>query len=215
MLRRGGGTEVRWFDIPSCFVFHTINAYEVDDQIVLRAVRYRRLFDTGAGDPLSNGGQLWEWTVNLTAGTVSERQLDDRLQELPRINPNRLSTPTRYHYALTADGYSSADHAPEAVMKYDDSTGLHQLRLARPGTTPSEAIFIPRPGAGGVADGGLAEDDGWIAYFSYDEHRGASDLVILDAGDFTGDPVATITLPIRVPFGFHSSWIPFINDLPG
>ena len=34
------------------------------------------------------------------------------------------------------------------------------------------------------------------------------DLVILDANDFTGKPVATIALPQRVPFGFHGSWLP-------
>jgi carotenoid cleavage dioxygenase len=30
-----------------------------------------------------------------------------------------------------------------------------------------------------------------------------SDLVILNAQDFTGEPVARIRLPVRVPFGFH------------
>jgi carotenoid cleavage dioxygenase-like enzyme len=33
-------------------------------------------------------------------------------------------------------------------------------------------------------------------------------MVRLHAQDFTGEPVATIHLPARVPFGFHGSWIP-------
>jgi carotenoid cleavage dioxygenase len=37
--------------------------------------------------------------------------------------------------------------------------------------------------------------------------RGAADLVILSAQDFTGHPLATVHLPVRVPLGFHGSWI--------
>jgi carotenoid cleavage dioxygenase len=44
--------------------------------------------------------------------------------------------------------------------------------------------------------------------FVYDAARDGSDLVILDAADFAGTPVCVITLPQRVPFGFHGSWIP-------
>ena len=44
--------------------------------------------------------------------------------------------------------------------------------------------------------------------FVYDEARGGSTLVILDAARFDGPPVATVALPQRVPFGFHGNWIP-------
>jgi carotenoid cleavage dioxygenase-like enzyme len=37
--------------------------------------------------------------------------------------------------------------------------------------------------------------------------RGATDLVVLAAQDFTGDPVARVHLPVWVPLGFHGSWI--------
>ena len=44
--------------------------------------------------------------------------------------------------------------------------------------------------------------------YVYDATTDRSDVVILAAQDFTGDPVATIHLPVRVPFGFHGSWVP-------
>jgi carotenoid cleavage dioxygenase len=37
--------------------------------------------------------------------------------------------------------------------------------------------------------------------------RGAADLVILAAQDFTSQPVARVHLPARIPPGFHGSWI--------
>ena len=62
-------------------------------------------------------------------------------------------------------------------------------------------IFVPRaPDAG--------EDEGWLLSFVYDAKTDTSDLVIVAADDFTGDPVATVHLPQRVPFGFHGNWVP-------
>ena len=43
--------------------------------------------------------------------------------------------------------------------------------------------------------------------FVHNPDRGAADLVILAAQDFTGDPVARVHLPARIPLGFHGSWI--------
>ena len=64
-----------------------------------------------------------------------------------------------------------------------------------------EPVFVPRTAE-------AAEDDGWVLAYVYDAHRNASDIVILHAQDFAGSPVATIHLPVRVPFGFHGNWIP-------
>ena len=38
------------------------------------------------------------------------------------------------------------------------------------------------------------------------DQGGRADLVILDAQSFAAPPVATVHLPVRVPFGFHGNW---------
>ena len=42
--------------------------------------------------------------------------------------------------------------------------------------------------------------------FVYDAAEDTSELLILAADDFSGDPVARIGLPRRVPYGFHGDW---------
>ena len=65
----------------------------------------------------------------------------------------------------------------------------------------SEAVFVPSaPDA--------AEDDGWVLSLVYDADRDTSDLLVLNAADFTGEPEAVVHLPQRVPFGFHGNWVP-------
>ena len=70
-----------------------------------------------------------------------------------------------------------------------------------PDATAGEAVFVP-------ASPMAAEDDGYVMAFVHAPDRGAADLVILAAQDFSGDPVARIHLPARIPLGFHGSWIP-------
>ena len=85
-------------------------------------------------------------------------------------------------------------------MKHDLDRGTSEVR--RPtGTLAGEAVFVPR-----TTDS--AEDDGWVLSIVYDEARDASDLVVLNARDFTGEPQAVVHLPQRVPFGFHGNWVP-------
>lgn len=185
---------VRWFDIDPCYVFHVANAYDSADgkSVVVQGARYRELWrnDGGFGD----SAVLWEWTLNLDDGTVTERQLDDRAVEFPRIDDRLAGLPARY--AVTVAG--------TALVRYDLTSGAaEEHRFAGPDATggPGEAVFVPSPN--GPAD----EASGWYLAFVYDAARDSSDLVILDAADFAGEPVARIRLPRRVPYGFHGNWI--------
>lgn len=184
--------EVRWFDIDPCYVFHVANAYEVGGSIVLQAVRYPELWRDSGG--FNADGVLWSWTIDLGAGTVSERQLDDRAVEFPRIDDRLTGLPARY--AVSA--------GPTSLLRYDLREGTAAEHTFGAGTSagvPGEAVFVPS------GHGGADESNGWYLGYVYDPARDGSDLVILDASDFAGAPVARIRLPRRVPFGFHGNWI--------
>ena len=183
---------VRWFDIDPCYIFHVANAYETGNSLVLQAVRYPQLWRGNGG--FDADGVLWGWTIDLATGTVSERQLDDRAVEFPRIDDRLATLPARYAVSV-GDG---------RLVRYDLSTGdgvEHAFDSAAGPGGPGEAVFVPS--ASGPAD----ESSGWYLGYVYDPARDGSDLVIIDASDFAGPPVARIQLPQRVPYGFHGNWI--------
>jgi carotenoid cleavage dioxygenase len=70
-----------------------------------------------------------------------------------------------------------------------------------PGRSAGELVFVP-------AGPDAAEDDGWLLGFVHDAASDRSDLVVLHARDFGGEPVAVVHLPVRVPVGFHGNWVP-------
>lgn len=187
---------VRWFDIDPCYVFHVANAFETTTasgiRINLQAVRYPELWrDSGGFDA---DGVLWSWTIDLHAGAVTERQLDDRAVEFPRIDDRLATLPARYAVSV-GDG---------SLVRYDLSTGSaveHRFGTPESPGGPGEAVFVPS--TTGPAD----ESSGWYIGYVYDPARDGSDLVILDASDFAAPPVARIKLPHRVPYGFHGNWI--------
>ncbi len=138
--------------------------------------------------------------------------------EFPRVDPRRHTVPHRYGYGVVAppEGYTGgaarlhlteqgAPAGPHRVgaglAKYDLERGTSEIRWNAPGEDSGEAVFVP-------ASADAAEDDGWLLSYVFDPARGASDLVILAARDITGDPVARVHLPVRVPLGFHGNWVP-------
>ncbi len=193
MPRDGSNKDVVWYDIDPCYVYHPMNAYEDGDEIILDVCRMAHSMTLDRPDvpPV-----LYQWRINQATGKVSERQLDDRTVEFPRVPDAKVGLPYRYGYtAEFADGLPAA----AAFRKYDQQTGTstaHDLK----GRMGGEPVFVPAAGAS-------AEDDGYLLSFAYDPTEDKSELVIVDASNVEADAVARVHLPTRVPFGFHGSWI--------
>ncbi|WP_327704408.1 carotenoid oxygenase family protein [Streptomyces decoyicus] len=207
VMPRAGG-PVRWVEVAPSVVGHTLNAYEDGTGIVIDVIRHPEGFDirnVGSSRPT-----LDRWTVDLADGSVREERLDDRIQEFPRLNAQYVSRPYRYGYSAAVELYAPpagpGDDRPDegfssALLKHDLTRGTTEAHeFGRYGAV-GEGVFVP-------ADSPAAEDDGYVMAYAYDPERGASDLVLLSAQDFTGEPVARIHLPVRVPLGLHGSWVP-------
>jgi carotenoid cleavage dioxygenase len=199
MPRDGGADDVTWFETEPCYVFHSLNAYDTDDgAIVLDVVRYDKVFDQDLRGPTEGHPALYRWRADPGTGKVSQEQLDDRMQEFPRVDERVVGRRHRYGYAPR---FLEGDDGlgPSELLKHDLDRGTTQAAAFGTGREPGEFVFVPRG-----AD--AAEDDGVLMGFVYDAATARSDLVLLDAAGL--ETVATIHLPARVPNGFHGNWIP-------
>jgi carotenoid cleavage dioxygenase len=193
----GDLSRLRWIEAPSCYVFHVMNAFDDGDAVVVDIVRHPRAFDRKRSGPGEGAPVLARWRVDRSTGRLSETILDERGCEFPRFNDAFAGRSYRYGYTVSLG--ESDPYGP--VLKHDVARGRAEAHHYGAGRASLEPVFVARPGA-------TEEDDGWIMSYVYDATRDASDVVILDAQDFAGPPVATITLPVRVPFGFHGNWVP-------
>jgi len=198
--RDGGDADVLWMDVDPCYVFHPLNAYETGREIVIDVIRHERLFDRDPLRPSESAPTLWRWTVDLPSGMVTERQLDDYIQEFPRIDDRYKGSQHRYGFTTAVRPDNGGLFAGPALLRHDLLLGRTDVHEFGPGRETGEAVFVPR-----AAD--APEGDGWLLSLVYDRQADRSDLVVLDTADFAGDPVATVRLPVRVPHGFHANWI--------
>jgi carotenoid cleavage dioxygenase len=193
-----------WCEVEPCYVFHPMNAHEdAAGRVVLDVCRYERMFQRDLHGPFGDSmATLDRWTIDPRTRKVSATRIDDRAQEFPRCHPGRNGKPYRYGYSVAVDGAGFP-----AINKIDlDSGAVTRVEMG-PGRHAGEPYFVPRTGA-------LAEDDGWLLSYVFDQGRDASELVVLDARSPADAPIARVLLPARVPYGFHGSWIADGSDWP-
>ena len=198
----GVAADMQWFDIPTCFIFHTMNAYEDGDHVIVDAARYDALWVHGSRD-FNHPAYLNRYTLNLKTGAVSVTPVDGQATEFPQINRGQWGRPYRYGYGLTIgvnDGQINYDSAT-GYIKFDLQTGSSQRYGLERGVSPAEPFFVPAAGA-------TAEDHGYLLSYVYEPSTDSSDLWIMDATQLSAGPVARVKLPVRVPFGFHGEWVP-------
>jgi carotenoid cleavage dioxygenase-like enzyme len=206
LLPRDVGTaaDIVWAPVEPCYVFHPLNAYDTaDGRVVLDVCRYEKIFDLDRRGPFGDTlATLDRWTVDPATGTTTEERISERYQEFPRHADGVGGRPYRWGYttALNRLDLDPTLEAFGATHKIDVETGEVIVHDHGPGRGGAEPVFVAREHAS-------AEDDGWLMVLVHDATDRHSELVILDAQDVAGPEVARITLPQRVPDGFHGNWV--------
>ena len=166
--RRAEGNTIRWFETDPFYMYHTINAYEEGDEIVLVGCRIEdpvpRSRDEQSDLPrltyLQLDPYLCTWRLNLKTGLTKYDVQDDVPSEFPRTNDTTLGMRQRYSYnpriarqpQLLFDG----------VIKYDLEQNNSQTFAYGDQRWGGETVFAPKPGA-------TAEDEGYVLTWLYDD----------------------------------------------
>jgi carotenoid cleavage dioxygenase len=200
--REGRGSEVVWCDVDPCYVFHPCNAYETGDgRVIVDVVAHDTMFAESTQGPDSRTVRFERWTIDPAARRVERKVIDNAAQEFPRCDERRTGKPYRYAYAVPLARHAD-DFVPGAhLIRHDLQAGGRQVHEFGAGRCAGEFVFVP-------AHADAAEDEGWLMGYVIDTAKPATELVILDARNFAGPPQAVVTLPHRVPAGFHGNWIP-------
>jgi len=198
---------VIWIDVPTCYVYHVLNAYDDGPSVVLDVVRHAKTFVDGRveADPALPPPALERWTLDPDLRRVTIDTVDALGQEFPRVNPRYEGYRHRYGYGVRLGAPAASEPGRLGgpsfgdLLKYDLQTGTTQTHRVGEGCAAGEGVFVP------VGDG---EDEGYVLAPVYDDHTQLSHIRVIDATDFGGAPVAKVLLPVRIPFGFHGSFVP-------
>lgn len=184
---------------PSMFVFHHVNSFYRDGQLLVDLLAYpdASVIELLSMENLRSGGEipmpkLTRLIVDRESGTFDAQILSDRGLELPRIAPGFQSREYQWIYGVTRE------QSPfyNALVKLDPSTGATKI-WQQEDCFAGEPVPVLQPDL-------TQEDSGVVLSVVLDSRRERSFLLVLDAHSFT--ELARAYVPNVVPFGFHGAY---------
>ncbi|CAK4586355.1 unnamed protein product [Aphanomyces euteiches] len=214
VVERTSMTHVATFEAATPFYFfHSINAFDDGDDIVLDLVHYEdsRIVQEFAIPTMLDGkcfsipsryaryrlnnlsahrGHVLAPFPKVGAPKLAAAPL---LMELPTIN-ERFRHCKAYQFVYAVNVTDKSSRFFDSVVKLDVNTGDVLTWAPGDGFFPGEPMFVPNPNE-------EAEDAGVLLTVVLDGHGKRSYLVVLDAKDLS--VVARVEAPVVVPLGFH------------
>lgn len=207
VISRAENRVVAKYASESFFCFHQVNAFDIEDGVVIDLSRYQNADILNFNDvslfdivPLK-GCSLSRITLNgLNDAMLSYPKVSKDVDgkdiltcgfEAPAINPKFSRKEYRYAYGINT--VCSDDENRVVLMKVDVGNGK-KLEWGQNNTLVCEPIFVPDPR-------GLEEDDGCLLSVIADTNEMRSSMVVLDAKTMT--EVTRAAVPMLTPLGFH------------
>ncbi|CAL8102626.1 unnamed protein product [Prunus armeniaca] len=165
--------------------------------------------------------RLYEWRLNMVSGDVEEKNLTgtDFSMDFPFINEQVTGLKHKYGYTQVIDSMASSDcgmgkygSLAKLYLEESNSTSFVEGKCEdlikveyhkfEENNFCSGSVFVARHGGKG-----MEEDDGWIVTFVHNEETDVTQVHVIDAKKFESEPIAKLTLPQRVPYGFHATFV--------
>lgn len=197
----GDASEIRWVDIPPQFAFHGLNAYRDGDDVVLLVHRQEEAFGV-RGDLVDSFLTRWRIGTGGAELTFSDDRVSGLVMDLPTHDRRRSGRPTRHGWCATfAPVTAPYGFEPSGICHIDTETGTEDTWVPDEHSRAGEAFYVP-------ASDGAPEGEGWLMTYVWNRGSDRSSFAVFDAMDVATGPVATVDLPVRVPYGFHGLWVP-------
>ena len=208
--RMASGDKIRWFDADPCYIYHIINSWEEENEVILDVCRMSSPVPSQEVRQKLSGpyGTMLAWLkldacyhryrFNLETGETKEERKEDLLSEFPVINNRYGGLPSRYSYHVTLADTDVILF--DALVKMDSLTGTSQKFKFPEGCFGSEVQFAPRHNSN-------AEDDGYLISFVTNMESMKGEIQIFPAEDLSKGPLCRLIVPQQIPPGFHSSFV--------
>uniref|UniRef100_A0A1D1Z999 Putative carotenoid cleavage dioxygenase 4, chloroplastic n=1 Tax=Anthurium amnicola TaxID=1678845 RepID=A0A1D1Z999_9ARAE len=197
--------DMRWFDVPGFNPVHAINAWEEDDGDTVVLVAPNVLSVEHALERMELVHSCVEMVrVDTKTGAVSRAPLSAGNLDFGVINPAYQGRRSRYAYLGVGEPQPKVAGVVKLDMEKKGKEGgdcVVARRMYGLGSFGGEPFFVAAPDEGGE------EDDGYLVTYVHDEGSGKSSFLVMDARSPELEVVAEVSLPRRVPYGFHGLFV--------
>ncbi|KAH9321152.1 hypothetical protein KI387_015791 [Taxus chinensis] len=196
---------MKWVEVPGFNFFHSLNAWDEGDDIVLIAANSYPVEHILERTHLVHS-TVEKVRINLSSGIVCRTPLSSKCLEFGVVNGRFLTKKNRYAYMSIGSplpkisGLVKLDFEKEETGDAEECVVASRLYGER--CFGSEPFFVPRS-----SDLNAEEDEGYVVAYTHDEGTGVSKFLVMDAQSPTLEIVASVELPVRVPYGFHGLFV--------
>jgi all-trans-8'-apo-beta-carotenal 15,15'-oxygenase len=212
--REGEGAPIA-LEAPARFMWHSINAFERDGEILADFIGYGEPDHFIGPDPAVQAimqgrrggsfrpGQPVRYRIDPGRKTLREEILDPGNAEWPRIDERTWCRPYRLAYF---NGSRPGEFFWSTVQRFDTHSGRLDRFAFAEGQYCGEPVFVPRPGSAFASE--APSQPGWLLTEVYDGRTRKSFLAVLDAEHLADGPLARVHLEHHVPLSYHGWWNP-------
>ncbi len=201
VIDRAGGPN-RVLETDGMFVFHTVNAFDDGDGLVMDVLAYPDASIVDAlrverltTERLDLRASLVRLRLDLASKTVRREVLLDDGFEFPSVSYRKVSGGR--HGAVWGARLGDAGEGMRSTLVRVDPERGEVARYSDGDVVYGEPVFVARPGA-------TDEDDGVLLAVGSSPSAGRSHLAVLRASDL--ERIATASVETPLPLGFHGSF---------
>ncbi len=184
------------------FIFHFINGYEMDDQIIIdglmlpdwpSAEGMKKFLNGEAEETIQS--KPTRYVLDLTSRSVTKQNLASYYFEFPEINKNKSGKPYRYAWGIASPINNHKNPLLDGLLKLDHYNRLPVYREL-PHSLLGEPIHV---------SSAHNEDDGTILIPVFDGKHKSTEIHGYKSKNL--EWLFSAQLPHNIPLGFHGCWV--------